>query len=269
MTQQQKEFIEDNINIIESHQFKELYNNLQKEYIKSGYLRDNRLNIPGEDFVSGIYKILRSVDIDILESLEVIPYAYFLKDSSLTYFEVSKNIHTLERLCFAQCTNLKRIYIPATVTKIQDRAFFQCENLEIIDVDDLSTFVEANDSYSNIFMSAPIVHVNGTDVGEIFVTESTHKKLKLSTGKYTKVSFDLEDIRSNCCYNCVWLKEVNFSKQLSRINAEAFMGCSSLSNITFDGTLEEWNNVSISPSAFTRVPARTITCIDGVTKLRH
>ncbi len=46
--------------------------------------------------------------------------------------EVTKNVVAIEARAFADCKNLRGIYIPATVVQIDDHAFDGCENVTVV-----------------------------------------------------------------------------------------------------------------------------------------
>jgi hypothetical protein len=43
----------------------------------------------------------------------------------------------------------------------------------------------------------------------------------------------------------------------------AFSGCSGLTSITFDGTIEQWNNINKGDGWNKNVPATYVQCTDG------
>ncbi len=46
--------------------------------------------------------------------------------------EVTENVVAIEARAFADCKNLRGIYIPATVVQIDDHAFDGCENVTVV-----------------------------------------------------------------------------------------------------------------------------------------
>jgi hypothetical protein len=52
------------------------------------------------------------------------------------------------------------------------------------------------------------------------------------------------------------------------IGARAFYECSSLTSITFEGTVVEWNAISKSDSWNDQVPATEVICSDGTVSLK-
>lgn len=69
--------------------------------------------------------------------------------------------------------------------------------------------------------------------------------------------------------SCKSLVSITIPEDIITIASNAFHFCSNLSDIHFNGTIERWSQVNLHRYAFKEVPAKTITCKNGVTKLRH
>lgn len=54
---------------------------------------------------------------------------------------------------------------------------------------------------------------------------------------------------------------------VTSIGASAFYGCNSLTSITFEGTVEEWNAMGVDASTWDDCPATEIVCGDGTVAL--
>lgn len=77
------------------------------------------------------------------------------------------------------------------------------------------------------------------------------------------------NIDANAFGSCMVLRSVSIGKNVHKIGHDAFYNCIKLNRINFEGTIEQWKEVSIEKDCWMYVPARTIRCIDGITKLRH
>lgn len=67
-----------------------------------------------------------------------------------------------------------------------------------------------------------------------------------------------------CIFNkCTFLKSVSIPKSVGVIGEAAFQYCSQLETITFNGTVSEFNKITIGPAAFSGTKATSVICTDG------
>ena len=107
MNDKVKEFIEDNIELIESNRWKEVYDKI----------------IP-----TGFTDALLEAQINPAELLGYIPKRY-LQDSRITQYSIPDNITNIGGAAFSDCENLTTINIPSSVKSIDDYGFYNCNNL--------------------------------------------------------------------------------------------------------------------------------------------
>ena len=104
-----KEFIEDNIDLIEDRAWDQIYDNAQ-------------FNLDSES-TGGFTLAMLSIGEDPLEYLDYIP-DYYLSDTSISTFNIPTNMRHLMSGCFSYCHNMKYITIPDNVEVIGDYAFY-------------------------------------------------------------------------------------------------------------------------------------------------
>lgn len=135
-----KQFIEENIDYIEVHDYSMLFSLAEKQLSTSFYC-------------GKLAELLREVDPNVLEYFSRLPKGFYYR-SDITSFVVPANITVLGTACFQdcqelqsitlhnhvrqiaalafnQCTALKEIYIPASVQKIGSSAFSSCKQCVI------------------------------------------------------------------------------------------------------------------------------------------
>ena len=113
-----KEFIEDNISLIENRDFKELY--------KKAY----SMNIPFN--VGDLTHVLYSIGIDPLEDLTYIPAAFFESCDALFEVDIPVHIEHIDESAFYDCNNIYSITIPKNVTELGSWSLGGCEELRKI-----------------------------------------------------------------------------------------------------------------------------------------
>jgi hypothetical protein len=59
------------------------------------------------------------------------------------------------------------------------------------------------------------------------------------------------------------LTSINIPNSVTSIEAEAFLGCSCLPSVKFEGTIEEWNSIEKGSDLKGEVPATYVQCTDG------
>ncbi len=86
-----------------------------------------------------------------------------------------------------------------------------------------------------------------------------------------RLSSKLQVLPENLCMGCGKLNNVVIPASVTQIDTGAFGGCTALSNIKYDGTVEQWNAVTkgewwLSGTADSN-PAQSVICADGVATL--
>lgn len=118
MIQSVKEFIEDNIDLIEDRAWDQIY--------------DNAVYHLDSESIGGFTLAMLSIGEDPLETLDYIP-DYYLSDAKIESFNIPDHIHQLCEGCFSY-SSLKEIVIPDSVTTIDMYAFYDCTDLERVKI---------------------------------------------------------------------------------------------------------------------------------------
>lgn len=113
-----KGFIEDNISLIEDRDFKELY--------KKAYSINNVFN------VGDLTHVLYSIGIDLLEDLTYIPAAFFESCDALIEVEIPIHIERIDESAFYDCNNIYSITVPKNVVELASWSLAGCEELRKI-----------------------------------------------------------------------------------------------------------------------------------------
>lgn len=268
MTIEQQQYIEQNIALIEDNEWEKFF---------QGY------------YSYGVGDILYSAGIDFLSHLTSIPRCAFLESTNLKEMYIPENITKIDDYAFLDSSNLSRVLIPNTIVDIGAQAFKGCISLEEVVFDavsSLSTIPYAMFSYcyslnkinipssvttidpSAFYKCEKLLSINISDAVEV-IGESAFCRCRNLTSVTIDTNSKLNILHSRVFSECVSLKNISIPSTVTKIAPYAFEGCINLTDVSFRGTVEQWEQVRISPSAFKQVPNKMITCIDGVTKLRH
>ena len=174
---------------------------------------------------------------------------------------IPSGITEIANSAFADFTSLTTVTIPASVTTIWDYAFKNCPNLTTVELNygltricsgafqDCSKLKSINfpDSIKRIESSA----FNGAGLTEVVIPSSLAVKgfgewafaNCLNLTKVT-ISSNVQKIGIDAFANCKNLKTVIIPLSVYEIGDAAFTGCTSLSDVYYEGTQANWNNVS-------------------------
>ena len=131
LTFEVKEFIEDNIDLIEKRAWDQIYDNAQ-------FTLDS-------ESTGGFTLAMLDIGEDPLDTLDYIPN-YYLSDAKLESFTIPNHIHELCEGCFAY-SSLKEIVIPDSVTTIGMYAFYECPQLKRVVIPSSVQNIEGNSFY--------------------------------------------------------------------------------------------------------------------------
>ena len=153
---------------------------------------------------------------------------------------------------FSECTDLKSVIIPSSVTSIGNHAFNSCENLASITFADGSQLTSIGNYafYQCTNLTSIAIPNKVTSIGE-----GAFK----SCNKLTSVTIpdNVTSIGESAFYGCEGLTEVKLNKensQLKTIGLTAFSSCNKLTNITIpDSVIEIGRGAFSSCSALTEI----------------
>lgn len=137
---------------------------------------------------------------------------------------------------FEYCENLKKVYIPNTITVIGHDAFRGCSSLEEIVLPDSITII-GDDAFSyctsleTIYMSKNLKKIDGNAFECCNFTEII-------------IPREVTEIGYRAFLNCDSLTTIHFPKSLKKIDKMAFWGCP-IETIYYEGSENDWNQIKI------------------------
>ena len=161
----------------------------------------------------------------------------FAECNSISTIEGCENIENVGNGAFRGLEKINSINISKKVINIGDGAFYGCTELKKV-------IWNSEDCINAGISTAPIF--GGCNKLETIV-----------------IGDNVKTIPSFAFYNCSGLVNVTIGTNIMVIEEWAFSGCNKLNNISFNGTIEQWNNIKKGKYYLYDVPASQIVCSDG------
>lgn len=161
----------------------------------------------------------------------------FKKCILLTDFIIPDSITRIGNGLFNDCTGLTNITIPNTVTEIGTSAFFGCTSLNTIALPESITSIE-DMAFSNCTSLTSITIPSKVEQIGMYTFSGC------SSLKEVTISEGLTEIIFSAFEDCIELESITLPSTLTSIGHDAFKGCIKLSTVNYNGSEEEWNNVT-------------------------
>lgn len=246
-----KQFIEENITLIENQMYDELYYQAQAhgspiEYSGCGGLTQclHQINLYPE------YDFKELPEQFLAQAPQVIPN-----------YIIPNNVQKISKK-FGWRSRIQNLTIGKNVLELAEQSLYDINDLTYIELPpSIKTIGEGalclNDSLEKIIFNCNI--------------DEIPRDCCYANRALTKVDLpkNLKCIRYRAFGSCDNLNNITLPKTLVNIENEAFAYCYTLNNLSYNGRIADWKSVAIGKNAFYDVPAKTIRCSDGATKLRH
>ena len=145
----------------------------------------------------------------------------------------------------SKCSEAEELFIPDSITVIDQNAFVGCDSLEVIEVDDANGFYDSRYNCNAIIETKTntlILGCKNTVIPEVV----TSIGVGAFSGRKGLVSIELtkniKKISADAFANCPDLAEFNVTQYITSIEERAFAGCSSLSKLTVDSKNTAYNS---------------------------
>ena len=153
-----------------------------------------------------------------------------------------KNITKIDNIGFSRCSNLTTVLIPKSINNIIADAFKDCDNLNNLYYDGTMEDwlnITFGNGYSNPMYYAHNIYFLDED-GDI---EFNGKKYSRLTDPI--VTDETTTIKKSALSNCAFTS-VTIPASVTTIEVNAFLKCTELKNVYYDGTLENWCNITFA-----------------------
>lgn len=172
------------------------------------------------------------VSINISDSVTSIGISAFAGCSSITSITIPDGVTSIENATFYNCSNLTSVIVPDGVTSIRDSAFNRCINLTSINIPDGITSIG----------------------GCAFYNCSSLTSVKIPKG--------IDTISGLCFFNA-GLTSLTIPVNITNLEKWAVHGCKDLTEVTYLGTVEQWNEVTKTDGWDWGASIQYIHCLDG------
>ncbi len=213
----------------------------------------NEVKLPTDDNGNqlGYFK----ADGSVIYSKDGTEITYILGDVPET-FEIKEGVTTLKSGVFAGKVTLKKVILPASVTAIEDRAFYDCIGLETVEFAENSALDTIGEwafrncvSLKSIAIPSKVTKLNGyTFYNCKSLVKVTLPEKLTHIGYYFSTSYGVETTGNDGGYvfaHCENLKEINIPESVQWIQNYAFLNCKSLTEITLNA-----NDKQVGEGAF-------------------
>ncbi len=182
--------------------------------------------------VGELTSIFYKADINPLLYLNTVPMCY-LYNSSIDSFVIPDNVTGIGYDAFYGCSSLTNIEIPNSVTSIGDSAFSGCSSLISITISNKITNIGIR-----MFSSC-------TNLTNITIPDN------------------VTNIRDYAFFYCTNLTNIKIPNRVTSIGNHVFYKCIKLSEILFDGTKNQWENIEKDEHWNRGSGLKKIICVDG------
>ena len=210
------------------------------------------------------YNLQRLKNVSLPEGLTKIGTSAFNNCQALESVTIPGTVTELGSAVFSDCASLKEIRIPDSVTKMGEMVFFNCTALKSVvlskNITELPfnafntctslTDIRLHDGLKTIGDSA---FSNCSALKEIYIPEtvtdiSFHAFSTCRALETVAIPEGVTILSRGTFSNCHELKSVSLPKSLVEVEQEAFLDCHKLSDVNYEGSEADWNDVIIAKS---------------------
>ena len=215
-------------------------------------------------------KLSRVTKIRIPSKCKVIRSDFYSSSLTEDYRNLIKQMITIEipdtvteigSYAFYEFNNVEKINIPNSVTSIGDSAFYRCSSLTSITIPGSVASIGKEAFWDCSGLTSITMSKGVTNIGErAFCDCSSLTSITIPDG--------VTSIGEDAFGDCFSLTSITIPDSVTSIGKnEAFWRCRSLTNVTYNGTKEQWNKIGKDSNWNYNSAIKTITCTDGVIML--
>ena len=231
MNEEQKQYIEQHIDLIEDGSWDEFFKKAPE----------------------GTGGVLYEAEIDFMSKMKHVPsHCFYL--SSLTNITIPDGVTSIIHAAFNYSTNLISVTIPDSVIDIGYNAFYHCSSLKSITIPDRVTNIHGYAFCECSSLTSVVIGNGVTSIDEYVFCDCT----SLTS---IEIPDSVTSIGIYAFHNCNSLKSITLPNSITTINEGAFNDLGSDVVIKFNGTKEQFKKIYNS-EAF-KDTYFTVNCLDG------
>ena len=185
----------------------------------------------------------------------------FSSCKSLKYVVIPEGVKKIERDAFYWCSSLENVVFPDGLEEIGECAFYSCESLTKVvippSVKKIGDRAFSGSSFGDNNSIKDVTISNGVEIIGERAFASCHLLESLT------IPSSVQNISNGAFSGCLELKTLEIEKGVGKIEEKAFEDCKTLSEITYTGTVDEWNKIEKERKWNCEVPAQFVKCSDG------
>lgn len=202
---------------------------------------------------------------------------------------IPNSIESINQMSFGESELLKEITIPSSVTKIEDEALTYCINLRKVEIlckkildlgkDVLLGCFNLESLTISCFKEFEISDSGKSKyhIGSLFseseypnsyrihylLSKDKNKTFYLPNSLKHVILKDMKSVPFVSFFGCDSITHIELSSSIERIENGAFACCTGLVDITYNGTMSEWNAIEKEDYWDDRTGDYSIHCLDG------
>lgn len=152
--------------------------------------------------------------------------AFYL--STITSIEVPDSVTSIGEMAFLGCTSLKTVKLSTGVAKIEKNAFGSCSALQEVQV------AKDNPNFSSL---DGVLYSKAQDTLVIYPAAKTDAAYTIPGGVTSVAMYAFSENP--------YLETLTIPNSLIKVGDSAFFNCKNLRSVSYNGTEEEWNQITI------------------------
>ena len=160
---------------------------------------------------------------------------------------------------FYECSTIESITIPNSVTSIGEWAFYLCRGLKSITIPDSVTSI-GEYAFFRCGIKSIVLSNNITSIAPYTFSESGLTSITIPNG--------VTSIGHEAFNDCSFLTSVTIPSSITKIGYSAFSDCTRLANIKFEGTVDQWTEITKEYAWNSDCAATQVNCNGEIVALK-